>query len=121
MCAHVLKPLILLLVLLALALPCRPQSRAELVRLGKTATAYVELGGGQASGSAFCVGAPGLFVTNAHVVNAIGVNAAVSLVVRAGEKEARKVTAHILRLDRDADLALLLADGEAAAAPLQIG
>ena len=79
-------------------------------RLGKAATALVECdrGGGKSHGSAFCVHASGLFVTNHHVVAG---GTAVRLVLDPSLKTQRIVKAEVVRTDRDDDLALLRAEG----------
>src|SRR4051812_50072000 len=50
-------------------------TRAEVVKRGKAATAFVEVPAGRSSGTAFCVYPSGLFVTNEHVVRAAGAGA----------------------------------------------
>jgi S1-C subfamily serine protease len=100
-------------------------ARNQLARLGKAATALVELGGGrgpqfgQAYGSAFCIHPTGLFVTNDHVVhppnpfpgNQQGAEGPITLVVNPGQKEQRSYAARVIRADKHLDLALLRVDG----------
>src|SRR5262249_993365 len=45
-----------------------PLSRVELGKIGKAATALVEVQARRSYGSAFCVHSSGVFLTNAHVV-----------------------------------------------------
>jgi len=80
----------------------------EIVAHGKRATALVEIDGGHAYGTAFCIdAADGYFVTNAHVANALGNKKLVSLILHSGETDQKKVQAVIVRADTDLDLALL--------------
>jgi len=80
----------------------------EIVAHGKRATALVEINGGHAYGTAFCIDAvEGYFVTNAHVANALGNKKIVSLILHSGETNQKKVQAVIVRADADLDLALL--------------
>jgi hypothetical protein len=44
-----------------------PLSRVEIAKIGKAATALVEIQGRRAYGSAFCIHPSGLFITNDHV------------------------------------------------------
>lgn len=97
-----------LLAVAALAAPVEADdglSRAEISKLGKAATVYIENGRG--SGSGFCVHAAGLFVTNAHVVAGAEV---VTVVIDPDLKTQKVVKAHVLRADKELDLALLRAD-----------
>lgn len=84
-------------------------TRVQVGKLGKAATALVEcdLAGGKAHGSAFCVHAGGLFVTNEHVVRNAS---AVRLVLNPSLKAQRVITARVVRADKDTDLALLRAE-----------
>ena len=97
-----------LCILAALAAPAAADdglSRAEISKLGKAATVYIENGRG--SGSGFCVHSSGLFVTNEHVVAGAEV---VTVVIDPDLKTQKVVKAHILRADKDLDLALLRVD-----------
>jgi S1-C subfamily serine protease len=82
-------------------------SRQDLARAGKAASAFVLVRDG--TGSAFCIHPSGLFITNHHVVD--GGGGEVKLVLNANRKDQRVVKAKVLRTDRDADLALLQAEG----------
>jgi S1-C subfamily serine protease len=95
----------------------------QLARLGKAATALVEVKAGpgqfrQGYGSAFCIHASGLFVTNEHVVNPSGpgigsqpgTGAQINLVLNPGEKTEKSYTARVVRTDKQLDLALLRID-----------
>ncbi|HLV79243.1 MAG TPA: trypsin-like peptidase domain-containing protein, partial [Chthonomonadaceae bacterium] len=92
----------------------------DLVLRGKMATALVEVGDGKAYGSAFCIHASGLFVTNAHVVDAAGEGAACSLVLHPGEKGQQKVPARVVRIHKEADLALLQIESKAPLSTLEL-
>ena len=66
----------------------------EGVQRGKQATVLVEVGGGEVSGTAFCIDAGGLFVTNHHVVAPReGVDGKIALVYRPGEADQRVIPA----------------------------
>src|SRR6476469_2653804 len=85
----------------------------EMVQRGKACTALVEIKTGEDKtegfGSAFCVDPAGLFVTNAHVAEAIK-DGRLTLILSPGEKTQRLVKASVLKSDKAADLALRLAD-----------
>ncbi len=89
--------------------PPKPLPRAALVKLGKAATAFVQVraSDGVADGTAFCVHPAGLFVTNEHVITRTGSAKSITLVLNAGEAGQRILTASVARLDKDLDLALL--------------
>src|SRR5437899_1598946 len=82
-------------------------SKAELAKLGKSATALVENKSRKAQGSAFCIHASGLFLTNQHVVAAGGTNEVFSIILDPGLKTQKIVAADVVRSDKDLDLALL--------------
>lgn len=100
--------------------PGQAQIAPNVVQRGKLATALVEVGNGKAYGSAFCIHASGLFVTNAHVVDAAGDDAACSLVLHPGESDQQKLTARVVRVDKQADLALLQVDSKVALPSLEL-
>ncbi len=111
-----------LLTMLLLARPTQAQSQAktDVVDRGRRATALVEVTGtrGEGSGSAFCIDKAGLFITNAHVVEAA---AQVRLVVDIGLKTQRGLRAKVLRSDDEFDLALLKVDADLGLTPLELG
>ena len=100
-------------------------ARTQLAKLGKAATALVELGGGrgqgfgQGYGSAFCIHHSGLFVTNEHVIhppnpfpaNQQGAEGQITLVVNPGQNSESSYAARVIRTDKELDLALLRIDG----------
>jgi WD40 repeat protein len=90
---------------------CPAADPKEMVARGKAATAFVEVKGGRAevSGSGFCVDKSGLFITNAHVVEGVPVNAEgrIKLVINIGSKALKVMDARVYRADPDCDLALL--------------
>jgi hypothetical protein len=102
-----------------------PLARTQLARLGKAATALVEVkagpaqGLGQGYGSAFCIHRSGLFITNEHVVYSHapvpglqpGARGEVTLVLNPGEKAQKSYAARVIRADKQLDLALLRVDG----------
>lgn len=91
-------------------------TRQELARAGKGASAFVLVKKG--SGSAFCIHPSGLFITNHHVIDGGG---EIKLVLNANRKDQRAIQAKVLRSDREADLALLQAEGVKDLPLLQIG
>jgi hypothetical protein len=93
-------------------------SRVQLARLGKAATALVEVkaGGGYAYGSAFCVHPAGLFLTDEHVVQGN-----VTLVLNPGLKGEKAYPARVLRSDPELDLALLRIEGAPPLSALPFG
>ncbi|HZT40642.1 MAG TPA: trypsin-like peptidase domain-containing protein [Chthonomonadaceae bacterium] len=110
--------LLTLLFLLTVCAWCRADQDAAVVNLGKEATALAEVADGKVSGTAFCIQASGLFVTNCHVVEE-ATDGKLSLVLRPGEKNQKVVAARVLRKDKDMDLALLVADA-ASVRPLEL-
>lgn len=100
-------------ILLSSVAAARGAITPELVQRGKAATALVEIRTSddktKGFGSAFCVDPGGLFVTNAHVAEAVK-DARLTLVLSPGEKTQRLVKATVLKSDKNVDLALLLAD-----------
>lgn len=84
-----------------------PLSRVEIGKIGKAATALVEVKARRSYGSAFCIHPAGLFLTNEHVVQ----GGEVTLVLNPGLKTEKVFRARVVRTDKDLDLALLRADG----------
>jgi choice-of-anchor C domain-containing protein len=83
-----------------------PLSRVAVAKIGKAATALVEIKAKNGYASAFCVHHSGLFVTNAHVAEKD-----VFLVLDPGGKNEKRQPARMLRSDKDLDLALLQVEG----------
>jgi serine protease Do len=109
------------LVLLCNGAAARAQA-PDMVERGKQATALVEIRDGETLkgfGSAFCISDSGVFVTNAHVAEAIHA-ARLKLVLNPGEADQTSVTAQVLRSDKATDLAVLRVDvaGKYVALPL---
>jgi hypothetical protein len=94
---------------LAPAIRADEPQRVKVARLGKAATALVEVKPDY--GSAFCVHPSGLFVTNEHVVRSAGESGTVTLVLDPGLKTQRVLRGKVVRADADVDLALIRADG----------
>jgi S1-C subfamily serine protease len=90
----------------------KPKTQAELAKLGRAASAYVEgqVGNKVGSGSAFCVQSDGLFVTNAHVVENVRGDV-VRLVLHPTTAQQRDLGARVIKRDTVNDLALLHAAG----------
>lgn len=88
-------------------------SRVEISKIGKSATALVEVKGARSYsyGSAFCVHPSGLFVTNEHVVRDQAASGTVTLVLDSALKTQRVLQAKVVRSDKESDLALLRVEG----------
>jgi WD40 repeat protein len=111
----------LVLVAFALASPSQGQTltKPEVAKIGKAATALVEARAGKASGSAFCINAAGLFLTNEHVVR--GDAGTIRLILDSGLETQKIVQARVVRMDGQFDLALLRAEGEGKYPALPLG
>jgi hypothetical protein len=110
-------------------------ARTQLAKLGKAATALVEVKTGplqglrQGYGSAFCIHQSGLFVTNEHVVYPSGLGMGlqpgargeITLVLNPGEKTEKSYAARVVRTDRQLDLALLRIDSPTKFPALNLG
>jgi hypothetical protein len=97
--ANLLSSLVLLLATLGSSRAADDAlSRAQIAKIGKRATALVEVKGRGFSGSAFCVHRSGLFVTNEHVAQGD-----LTLVLDRG----LKYPARVIRADKNLDLAVL--------------
>ncbi len=100
------------------ALHCVAATLPEIIARGKSATALVRAG--EDEGSAFCIDASGLFVTNEHVVGGMP-NARVVVVLHSGERDQSVVPARVLRTDSEMDLALLKLETPQALVALPLG
>jgi S1-C subfamily serine protease len=78
----------------------------EIARIGKAATALVEVKARHGFGSAFCIHSSGLFLTNSHVAKGD-----VTLILNPSLKTERAYPAKVIRSDNELDLALLRIDG----------
>jgi len=84
-----------------------------LIEAGKKATALVEIYDGKTLkgwASAFCIDKSGVFVTNHHVAVTGSTNNKLTLVIDAGIRSQRSVTATVIKADEETDLAILRAD-----------
>ena len=106
------------LVLCGSAAASEPVPREELAKRGKAATAYVELSA--RAGTAFCLHASGLFITNEHVTHDAG-SREITLVLHPGETTERVLHAKVIRQDAQLDLALLRVEGSETFTPLRLG
>jgi hypothetical protein len=99
----------------------RPKTQAELAKIGRAGSVYVEglVGGKVGSGSGFCVHKDGLFVTNNHVVQNVQ-NNAVRIVLQPTTAEQRELGAKVIKRDPANDLALLQT-AEGGFEPLDLG
>jgi len=96
-------------------------TKPEIVRLGKAATALVELKNNKGYASSFCVHESGLFVTNDHVVQSVGSSETVTLVLNAAQPDQRVLKATVVRRDTELDLALLRAQDAKRMSSLRLG
>src|SRR3954469_10866796 len=99
-----------LVALLAVSTPHAAEGdlpRQEIAKLAKPATVLVETGA--AFGSGFCIHPSGLFMTNDHVIGDVPDGGTVTLVLDAGMKSQKKLKVHVIRRDKELDLALLRA------------
>lgn len=93
--------------------------RVEIGKKAKAATALVEVSGGLQHGSAFCVHASGLFLTNSHVVDGAK---DVKIILNSSLKNEEIVKAFVVREDKNLDLALLRIEDKATIpVPLGLG
>ncbi len=97
----------------------RGLSNAETARIGKAATALVEVNG-QVGGSAFCVHPSGLFITNHHVI-AVDGELRVKVVLDSSLDTQKVLNAEAVRSDELLDLALLRAKSAERLAALPLG
>ncbi len=95
----------------------------QLVDQSKRTTALVEIplnAREKVFGSAFCIDAAGLFVTNAHVAD-VATGHKLTLIVSPGETDQRVISAKVLKSIKEADLALLQADEPGTLSVVPIG
>ena len=95
-----------------------PLTRVQIGRIGKAATALVEVKAahGQGYGSAFCIHPSGWFLTNAHVAEG-----QITLVLNPSLPAEKAYPARVVRSDAKVDLALLRAEGARDLAALSLG
>lgn len=108
---------------IALMLGCSAPAFAlprEIVEQVKKVTALVEVrvGKERAFGTAFCIDARGLFITNAHVVED---GHRFNLILCPGESDERKTTAKVLKVNAGMDLALLQIERPGTLKALELG
>jgi S1-C subfamily serine protease len=101
-------------------------SQADLARV-KQATAYLRVNlptGAVAEGTGFFAEAPGIIMTNAHVLGMLNADSLpprnVAVVVHSGLPEEFQLTGQLLGVDRTNDLAVLRVDGPRLPTPLQV-
>ena len=91
--------------------------------INRSATALVEIplnANQKVFGSAFCIDAAGLFVTNAHVADEAA-GGKLTLIISPGETDQRIISAKVLKSVKEADLALLQAEETGTFSALPIG
>jgi hypothetical protein len=95
-----------------------PLSRVQVARIGKAATALVEVKAarGQGYASAFCIHPDGWFLTNAHVAQG-----ELTLVLDSSLPTEKAYPARLVRSDTDLDLALLRVEGARGLPALALG
>lgn len=86
---------------------CGAQDLAVIQR-GKAAVALIEAGPNKVA-SAFCIDPLGIFVTNHHVVEDLGIGASVKLIMQSSESDEWVLTAEVVLLNKTDDLAILKA------------
>lgn len=86
---------------------CGAQDLAVIQR-GKAAVALIEAGPNKVA-SAFCIDPLGIFVTNHHVVEDLGIGASVKLIMQSSESDEWVLTAEVVSLNKTNDLAILKA------------
>jgi S1-C subfamily serine protease len=102
------------------------QLAPEVLRKIKASTVYLRVrsGRGESEGSGFFAIEPGFVITNAHVVGMLMRNApepqSIQVVRNKGEKDEAKLTAKVVAVDADADLALLSVPRDGLPPPLVI-
>jgi hypothetical protein len=110
-----------LAVLLAPLARCRADDaewRTKVAKIGKPATALVEVKQRGVQGSAFCIHPSGLFLTNEHVIKPFEVPPGaqvppveITLVLNPGQKHEKSYPAKVVRSSKEPDLALLRIEG----------
>lgn len=93
--------------LLFLASTAFAQPPPEIILRGKKATAFVTAKSAKRTATAFCVAESGFFLTGAQMVQDLPPGEKLTLVLTPGVKNQRVTQAAVVRVDRDADLALL--------------
>ncbi|MFM8189158.1 MAG: S1C family serine protease [Pirellula sp.] len=83
------------------------QDRA-VIEKGKAAVALIEAGENKVA-SAFCIDPLGIFVTNHHVVEEIGLGGSVKLVMQSSQTDEWSLSAEVVLLSETSDLAILKA------------
>src|SRR5436309_1932650 len=123
MYVYAFRALVAPLMLLGLAWSspaAQPLPKAEVVKRGKAATALLQIQGSgptqspgrlaprySAHATAFCVHPSGLFLTSNHVLQQMGENPEITLVLDTGLRTQRALKAKVARADQALDLALL--------------
>jgi S1-C subfamily serine protease len=104
-----------------LASPAKAEklTKAEIGKVGKAATAYIDVPG-RGSGTAFCIHSSGLFVTNEHVIRGKE-KGEIKVVLDASLKTQRVFSATVVRIDKVRDLALLRVNTKDALPSLTLG
>jgi hypothetical protein len=96
-------------ILLLVGLPAwgEDSPKGKITRTGKASTALVQGKTFGTQGSAFCIHPTGIFLTNEHVVSR---ESTFTLFLNGGTKKVGVLTAKVLRMDKELDLALLQAE-----------
>ncbi len=99
-------PLVLLLALGRCHAADEPLTKVEIAKIGKAATALVEVKSRFAYGSAFCIHPSGLFLTNEHVAG----QGNLAIILNPGLDNEKVCKARLIRADKELDLALVRVD-----------
>lgn len=92
--------------------PAAGQTTREIVRLGKAATALLEVGKPKTSASAVCVHSSGVFVTSQHAVAGVPWHQPVKLILNPNTPNQLEVGAQVVRQAPELDLAALRVVGQ---------
>ena len=88
------------------------QPAPEFILRGKRATARIETKSGKQVGTAFCIAETGFFLTGARGIENIAANDPLVLAVSPGETTQQRIVATVIRIDKEADIALLKTEGK---------
>ncbi len=89
------------------------QTSREIVERGKAATALIEIEGSRHVAAATCVHESGVFITNCFVVDLVPQDGVLKLLLRTNTGDQQTIQAKVLRSNKDWDLAVLRATGDA--------
>ena len=106
--------------LIAGAAPAGPPDQHQIVEMGKSATAMVDVQGVR-FGSAFCIDSRGVFITNAHVLAGASKLSDVKIIVHPGQKDELVLVPEAMFSDKDEDLATVVTSASPKLTALKLG